>query len=112
MYCFGVRENHAKKMDSFAFASILVSQVVSLFQMLGVLQALSVTWPEPVATIVEMGSLMNFKLEVLNLGCVVSTPPLSEYVASSFAVVVLIVCVTICHFVHIMVFHFTQFRRA
>ena len=112
VYCFGVRENQAKKMDSFAFASILGSQLVSLFQMLGVLQALSVRWPEPVATIVEMGSLMNFKLEVLNFGCVVSTPPVSHYVANAFAVVVLTVCVTVCHFAHILVFHFTQFRRA
>ena len=31
--------------------------------------------------------------------------------ANTFAVVVLTVCVTVCHFVHILVFHFTQFRR-
>ena len=89
MYCFGVRENQAKKMESFAFSSILGSQVVSLLQMLGALQTLSVTWPEPVATVVEMGSLMNFKLEVLNLGCVVSMPPLIDYIANAFAVVAL-----------------------
>ena len=112
VYFLTVREHKTKKMESFAFASILGSQVVSLFQMLGVLKTLSVKWPAPVATIVEMGSLLNFKFEVFNLGCVVSTPPLYEYVANAFAVVVPTVCVTVCHYAHILVFHFSHFRRA
>ena len=67
VYCVIVRENRAKKMDSFALVSILCSQFVALFQMLGVLNTLSVAWPEPFATIVEMGTLVNFRLEVLNV---------------------------------------------
>ena len=111
VYCLVARENEAKKMDSFAFLCVLGSQFVSLFQMLGVLQSLSVAWPEPFASIVELGSLMNFRLEVLNLGCVVSTTPLHLYVANAFGFVVLIICMTVCHHVHIMVFHFAEFRR-
>ena len=37
-------------MDSFALVSILCSQFVALFQMLGVLNTLSVAWPEPFST--------------------------------------------------------------
>ena len=112
VYCVVARENQAKKMDSFAFVSIVCSQFVTLFQMLGVLNTLSVAWPEPFATIVEMGSLMNFRLEVLNMGCILSTPPLQRYVANAFAFVVLTLCMVACHFLHVMVFHFAQFRRA
>ena len=111
VYCVVARENRAKKMDSFALVSIVCSQFVTLFQMLGVLNTLSVAWPEPFATIVEMGSLMNFKLEVLNVGCVLSTTPLHRYVANAFAFVVLTLCMVGCHFLHVMVFHFAQFRR-
>ena len=112
VYCVVARENQAKKMDSFAFVSIVCSQFVTLFQMLGVLNTLSVAWPEPFAAIVEMGSLMNFRLEVLNMGCILSTPPLQRYVANAFAFVVLTLCMVACHFLHVMVFHFAQFRRA
>ena len=112
VYCAVERDSRAKRRDSFALLSIVCSQLVSLFQMLGVLNALSVVWPEPFATIVKLGTITNFRLEVLNLGCVLSTPPLHRYTANVFMFVPLTLCMVCCHFVHTMVFHFDQFTRA
>ena len=112
VYCVVERDSRAKRRDSFALLSRVCSQLVSLFQMLGVLNALSVVWPEPFATIVKLGTITNFRLEVLNLGCVLSTPPLHRYAANVFMFVPLTLCMVCCHFVHTMVFHFDQFTRA
>ena len=111
VYCVIARHDRSKKLDSFAFVSIVCSQFVSLFQMLGVMQSLAVAWPEPFTTILELASVMNFRLEVLNVGCVVSAPPLHRYVANAFTVVVLVLCMVVCHCVHVMVFNFTRVRR-
>ena len=111
VYCAVERDSRAKRRDSFALLSIVCSQLVSLFQMLGVLNALSVVWPEPFATIVKLGTITNFRLEVLNLGCVLSTPPLHRYTANVFMFVPLTLCMVSYHFVYTMVFHFAQFTR-
>ena len=112
VYCVVARDSGAKKKDSFAFLSIVGSQLVTLLQMFGVLKTLTVAWPEPFATIVEVGSLMNFRLEILNIGCVVSTPPLYRFVGNAFAFVALILGMVVCHLLHVMLFQFAQFRRA
>ena len=112
VYCVVARERRAKKRDSFLLVSIVCTQFVTLFQMFGVLNTLSVSWPEPFATIVKLGTIMNFRLEVLNVGCVLSTPPLHRYAANVFMFVPLTLCMVCCHFVHAIVFHFNEFRGA
>ena len=64
VYCVVARDSRAKRRDSFALLSIVCSELVSLFQMLGVLNALSVVWPEPFATMVKLGTITNLRLEV------------------------------------------------
>ena len=80
--------------------------------MVGALASLSVAWPEPFARIVRLGSLVNFRLEVLNLGCVVATRPLQRYTATALIVVVLILCMVLFHFLYLLFFRFEQCRRA
>ena len=64
-----------------------------------------VVWSKPFATIVEVGILMNFRFEVLSVGCVLLTPPMHRN-AGAFAFVVLMLCKVGLHFLHVMVFHF------
>ena len=106
------REQRTKTTKTVTFVSIVASQFVTMFQMLGVMNMLSVAWPEPFATVIEMASVLNFKLEVLNVGCVVTTPPLHRYVANAFTFVVLTLCMVAIHLVHVTIFHFAQVRRA
>ena len=112
VYSSIARENRSTTTNTFTFVSILCSQFVTLFQMLGVMNMLSVAWPLPLVTIIEMGSLLNFRLEVLSIGCVVRTPPSHRYVANAFAFVVLTLCMVVIHFLRVMFFQFKKVRRA
>ena len=59
-----------------------------------------------------MASLLNFRLEVLNLGCVVTSPPLYRYVANAFTCIVLTLCMVAFHVLHLVVFQFKTVRRS
>ena len=83
VYWVSAKENRRERKNVFTLAAIVGSQFVTLFQMVGALASLSVAWPEPFARIVKLGSLVNFRLEVLNLGCVVATRPLQRYTATA-----------------------------
>ena len=78
VYWVSAKENRRERKNVFTLAAIVGSQFVTLFQMVGALASLSVAWPEPFARIVRLGSLVNFRVEVLNLGCVVATRPLQR----------------------------------
>ena len=112
VYWVSAKENRRERKNVFTLAAIVGSQFVTLFQMVGALASLSVAWPEPFARIVKLGSLVNFRLEVLNLGCVVATRPLQRYTATALIVVVLILCMVLFHFLYLLFFRFEQCRRA
>ena len=111
VYFVLAHENRAKQRDVVTLTTIVGSQFLTTFQMVGALNSLAVLWPEPFATIVELSSLMNFRLEVLNLGCLVTTTPLHNYVATVFSFALLIACVVIYHFLYVLVFHRGLFRQ-
>ena len=105
-------ENTAKRKDVFTLFAIIGSQFVTIFQMFGALSALPVAWPaEPFATLVEFGSLMNFRLEILNIGCVVSTSPLHRYIGNAFSFAGLIACMIVHHFLHMLALRCQSLRR-
>ena len=112
VYWVSATENRRERKNVFTLAAIVGSQFVTLFQMVGALASLSVAWPEPFARIVRLGSLVNFRLEVLNLGCVVATRPLQRYTATALIVVLLILCMVLFHFLYLLFFRFEQCRRA
>ena len=111
VYWVSVHENKAKRKDVFTLCATMGSQLVTIFQMVGVLQAPSVTWPEPFATLVDVGALMNFKLDVLNVGCVVSASPSHRYVGTMFSFIALIFCMFVFHVLHVLVRQCRNVRR-
>lgn len=46
--------------DNFTLCAVMGGQLVTIFRMLGVLKTFAVLWPEPFATPLGFGSLMNF----------------------------------------------------
>ena len=112
VYWVSVHENKAKHNDVFTLCAIMGSQLVTSFQMLGVLQALSVIWPEPFATLVDFGALMNFRLDVLNVGCVVSASSFHRYVGTTFSFIALVFCMFVFHVLHVLVRQCRNLRRA
>ena len=112
VYWVSVHENKAKRKDVFTLCAIIGSQLVTIFQMQGVLQALSVIWPEPFATLVDFGALMNFRLDVLNVGCVVSVSPSHRFVGTTSSFIALILCMFVFHMLHILVRQCRDVRRA
>ena len=70
VYCAVVNENRAKNHEHMVFLATLSSQLVMVFQMMGVCKLLSVTWLQPYLTILSFASVLNFKqLEILNVSC-------------------------------------------
>lgn len=59
----------------------------------------------------ELGSSMNFRLEILNTGCVVSTSPLHHYVGIAFSFVGLIACVMVYYVLHSLALRCRSLRR-
>ena len=112
VYYFTVREEKHTRTKSVTFVSIICTQFVTLFQMLGVLDTLSVAWPGPFAIILETGSLLNFRLEVLSVGCIVTAPPLYRYVGNAFFFAVLTADMVVIHFVRVLVFLSTPVERS
>lgn len=105
-----VTHNRAKEKDSFALVLIIGSQLVTVLQMLGVCSLLSVVWPEPFATILSMTSLLNFRTEILNMGCVVSMTVLARYTFTAVGFLFLVLVMIVLHLLHVLIFHFTMFR--
>ena len=78
VYGFIARESMARRTSTLTFVSTVCSQFVTLFQMSVVLNTLSVAWPDPFVKIIEVASLLNFRLEVLNIGCVATAPKCTD----------------------------------
>ena len=111
VYWVIAHENRAKRKKAFTFVGIVGSQFVTVFQMLGVMMSLSFVWPEPFATLVELGSVTNFRLEFLNLHCVVTAPAVQRYLWTIFSFVALVLCMVAFHVVYVLIFHHLKFRR-
>ena len=109
VYFLIATENRARQKDSAALIAIIVSQVVTAIQVLGILDLLSVQWPEPFASILAMSSLLHFNLDVLSPNCVMSTPALMSYCMSLFAFVLLLTVLILIHFVSVIVFFRARF---
>ena len=102
VYWVAAHENVAKRKGVYTLLAIIGSQFITIFQMVGALKALAVEWTEPFATLVELGSVMNFKLEILNLGCVVSTSPIHRYIGNIFSVTGLVACILLYRLLHLL----------
>ena len=96
-------DNKAKRRGSAVFLTILCSQMFTVFQMMGIFDLISVSWPQPFATIVSIGSLLNFRLEVVNVGCVVSMTSLARYMLTAFGFVMTGVAVILIHCARVLV---------
>ena len=59
-----------------------------------------------------MASLLNFRLEVVSLGCTVTSPLLYRYVANTFTCIGLTLCMVVLHVLHLVLFHFGTLQRS
>ena len=111
VYFVTATENRAKQKDSCTLIAILVSQVVTAMQMLGIFDYLLVEWPEPFASFVVLSSNLNFNLDVLSPNCVVSTPALMSYGITVFGFVILLSLLILIHCVSVLVFFKARFSK-
>ena len=104
MYFVIATENRAKQKNSYALLAILVSQVATAMQMLGILDLLLVVWPEPFASFLVLSSILHLNLDVLSPNCVVSTPALMSYGITVFGFVLMLSLLILIHCVSVIVF--------
>ena len=105
VYSAVVTESRAKNNEHVVLLGTLGSQLVTVIQMMGVCKLLSVTWPQPFSTILSFASVLNFKLEILNVSCVVGMSVVTRYAASAFGCVMLLVVMCTFHASHMFLFH-------
>ena len=82
LYWVVAHENRAKSQKLVTLVSIVGS--LAVLQMAGVMGSLSFVWPDPFATVVELGSVMNFRFEFLHLDYVVSASTVQRYAGTLF----------------------------
>ena len=104
VYFVIAREDRAKEKDSVALIAIIVSQVVTAIQVLGILDLLLVVWPEPFASFLVVSSVLHFDLDVLSPNCVVSMPALMSYGITVFGFVLMLSLLILIHCVSVIVF--------
>lgn len=109
VYVSIARENRATEKMVVALAAIVVSQMLTMLQMMNVLE-LSVEWPDPFATILSFVSVFNFRWELLNYGCVFPVPAFTRYVLTVFSFLVLLLLMLSIHIFHVIVFHWAKFK--
>ena len=111
VYWVVAHEHRARSQKWVMLVGIVGSQFVTAFQMVGLLGSLSFVWPDPFATVVELGSVMNFRFEFLNLDCVVSASAVQRYAGTLFSFVALILCMVVFHYTYVLLFHHQGFLR-
>ena len=111
VYWVVAHENRAKSQKLVVLVGIVGSQFVTVFQMVGVTGSLSVVWQQPLATAVELGSVMHFRFEFLNLDCVVLASAVQRHAGTLFSFVALILCMVVFHYTYVLLFHHQRFLR-
>ena len=106
VYLVTATKDRAKQRDSFSLIAVLVSQVVTAMQMLGIIE-----WPEPFASFVVLSSILNFNLDVLSPNCVVCTPALMTYGITVFGFVILLSLLILIRCVSVLVFFKARFSK-
>ena len=111
VYYLVATENRASAKDSLVLLTIMASQVIASLQLLGVFDILLVIWPEPFATVLKLGNLLNLDMEALNVNCVVSHTELVKYVGTLFGFVVLLATIAVVHVLFVLIVHGGRFRE-
>ena len=107
-----VSGNVAKEATAAVLVAIVGSQILTVLQMMGVLEILTVEWPEPFAAVLQIASLLNFRVEVLNMGCVLPVSSLTRYVATAFGFSLLLLVMFAFHLLRLLFFHWEKCKSA
>ena len=78
-------KNRARQRDDVALVGIMCSQMLTVLQVFGLWDLLSVQWPQPFATMVKFAAALTFRLEFLNVGCLGPMTPFAQYTFTAFA---------------------------
>ena len=105
VYYMMATESRAKQKESIAFVAIMVSQIVTAVQVLGVFDLLLVLWLEPFASILAFGSLLHYDFNMLSPSCVVSTSALMMYGMTVCGFILVFAILILIHCVSVLVFH-------
>merc|ERR1712136_244524 len=90
--------------DMAALIAIAGTSLLTSFQMMGALSRIAVSWPEPFVSIVSLASILNFKRELFDVGCVVTMTSLTQYFLTAFGFCLPLIVMVVLHFFHLFVF--------
>lgn len=110
-YFFITAENRAERKKSATLITVTCGQLVTVFQMLGICNHLSVTWPEPFVTVLRAASVLNLRFELFSVGCVYSATSLTRYVMTASGVAFVVLFMVLIHAVNRWTLSFRQSTR-
>lgn len=105
VYVIVDRQDQLKQSHALLFAAMTASLAVTLVQQLGIVGMFSVTWEEPLQTLLTTLRVFSFDIEVLRFGCVVSTTPLMRYSSKIVITALCLVFFVILHVANVIVRH-------
>lgn len=75
------RENRAKQRQSTVLITLVFGQMVTVVQQLGIIGTLSVTFPEPILSLLQWSHLAVIDIDVLRFDCVAQLTPVLVYLS-------------------------------
>ena len=79
-------DNRAKQKEPVALLIVTGVQAVTVVQILGVFDVLTIEWPKPFNSMLNFASLFKLKMLTLNVGCVSAMTDLTEYILTALGV--------------------------
>jgi len=102
-------EDKTKQTHSMLLVAISGGQMVTILQLLGVLDTMSLTIPEPLASVLQIMKLFAFDIQVLKLGCVTTLSTLQEYILKALLVLACLAVMLIIHVPYVLIRHRGRF---
>ncbi len=103
-------ENHATQPQSMLLVGIMGSMMITTLQQMGVFSFLSIDWENPIKFILNLARLLQFDMDILRMGCVITLSALGRFMAKLGAILVALLTVLLIHFTWVIVRHKGAFR--
>ena len=104
-------ENRATQSHSSLMLAVAAGMLVTILQQMGVLSTIDVPWVEPLRSLLNLSTIFNLTLDMMNVGCVASINSLHMYTIKASMVLVGVALVIPIHAGSVVIKHGGRFRE-
>ena len=79
--------------------------MVTVVQIIGAIGIMSISWGEPLTSLLDAMKIFVFNIEILRVGCVMNPSPFALFAIKVVTVVVLIMLTFVVHIFHVLILY-------